>query len=322
MQTNNKYGLNTWGIIIFLLIVLLSSACSDEDFGTDNETGGNAIAFDCSTSNLRASVTTAEDMQYFRVSAVWEKSGGNYEPFMDKQLVEKQNGSWVYSPVKYMPGYGSVSFFAYTPATSSGLKTFHIDNASKRVSIEYAVSTDSQKQEDFMVATCIGEKNNPIQLNFKHALSFVNFRARSSEPGVNFRIKEIQVNDLYRRGIITELNPGENSTWKWDEWLYETNYAVYQKYPFETQDDNFLEVGDLIVLPQKPGANFKIIVSYDILGTTPESKTKEYLLDKDFSFEMGKRYTFFLDLNLNTPPSLRSSHDIRQIDIFYQSVDW
>lgn len=293
---NNKLKIGKWRVVLLFLAVLFLAGCSQEDDGIGNNTDDNGIVFDCSASNLRATKTTAEDMQYFRVSAVWDKDGVNYESFMNNQLVEKQGDNWVYSPIKYWPGYGSVSFFAYTPATSSGIELLHLDTVSNQISIIYSVRPNYKQQEDFMVATDLDRTANPIQLNFEHALSAVNFQARSNEAGVTLRIKEIKLTNLYSEGIITGVDTGGASTWMWYNSTEPTDYIVYQKYPFETQDNSYGEVGSLMVLPQEPPGNFAITLSYDIvIAGISESRTTEYTLDSDFTFDMGKRYTFYLE---------------------------
>lgn len=292
---NNKSRIYSWGTIWFLGVVLFFTGCSKENPGMDNETNGNPIAFDCSTSNLRATETTADNMRYFRVSAVWNKGAGSYEPFMDNQLVEKQDGIWVYSPIKHWPNDGTVSFFAYSPATSSGVESFQINDAENKVTIGYKITDNYQEQEDFMVATALTKKESPVRLDFSHVLSRVQFRARSEEAGIAFRIKEIKLTNLYNKGTLTGTATGTTTTWTWSESLPRTNYTVYQKYPFETQDDTYREVGDQMILPQTPGSTSKISVTYDIVDTS-EEKTKEYPFEDNFIFEPGKRYTFFLEL--------------------------
>ncbi|NDW08361.1 fimbrillin family protein [Dysgonomonas sp. 520] len=327
MQTNNKYRLNIERMIFSLLIVLFFAGCSKDDNDIDNGMGENAIAFDCSTSNLRAAKAVTDDMQYFRVSAIWEKETGVYEPFMTNQLVEKQGDSWVYSPIRYFPGYGSVSFFAYSPATPSGVdpELININNSANQITIQYNVSTNYQQQEDFLVATSLDRRESPVKLKFQHALSSVVFQACSNEPNVAFRINEIKLINLFSTGLITGVAAGETSTWLWYEHLVPQNYVVYQKYPFETQCGDYKEVGGLMVLPQKmvypiekPVNNFEIVVSYEKVGT-PNSETKgRYTLDDDFVFEMGKKYTF--NLSLGTKPSSRSSR--QAIDLTKTEIKW
>ena len=301
MLGNNNFRASCWGVVFFFS-ALFFTGCSNEDTVVGNEVSEAAIDFDCSVSNLRTVKSITSDMQYFRVSAVWNKGGSNYESFMDNQLVEKQNDSWVYSPVKHWPGYGSVSFFAYSPAISSGIKLFNIDGTANQLTIGYELSTDYQKQEDFMVAVSPEKKASPILLNFNHVLSSVSIKARSNELGVTFRIKEIKFTNLYSKALFTctALNT-TTPFWGWYEQIDSTEYLVYQKYPFETSD-TYKEVGSLMVIPQKkdqidnPGSSFKITVLCDIIGVA-EDKIGEYTLDKEFEFEMGKRYTFYLDLN-------------------------
>ncbi|MDH8701965.1 hypothetical protein M2138_001317 [Dysgonomonadaceae bacterium PH5-43] len=290
---NNICKVNAWGMLFCVLIILFSSGCSNEE----SEMESRAIAFDCSTVALRAASSSVEEMQYFRVSAFWNKGADGCETFMNDQLVEKRNGSWVYSPMKYMPGYGSVSFFAYAPASSAGFdEPVEITPASNRFSIKYTVSNDYQQQEDLMVATKLNKTTSPISLSFKHALSFVNFQIRSESTNIDYRISKVELVNLYSQGeLIGKENDEKTSDWYWEEdVLSATTYTVYQKYPIDTHGTTFQDIGDVMVLPQKP-IDFKIVVTYSEIGSGSELM-KDLFLDPDFVFEMGKRYTFFLRL--------------------------
>ncbi|NDV77917.1 fimbrillin family protein [Dysgonomonas sp. 511] len=303
MQTISRCSINSWGPVWFLLSVLFFAGCSGNDDGTGNPNEGSAIAFDCSASDMRAAKTTAADMQYFRISAIWNKGNGVYASFMDKQLVERDGDNWVYSPVKYWPGYGTVSFFAYSPATLSGLDLLYIENSSNEASFEYTVSKNYQEQEDFMVASNLDKNGNPIRLYFEHALAGVYFRARSGEAGVSFRIREIKLTGIYSKGILTGIPNEETKTsdWTWYGQSGATSYVVYQKYPFETQGDEYGDVGDLMVLPQGQDQDInvppiKIEVLYDIVGGAAD-QIRTYELEKSFTFEKGRKYTLHLTLD-------------------------
>lgn len=300
---NNKCRTNSRGVVWLLLAVLFLAGCSGEKTDIDDRTDEDRIGFDCRTQNLtgnlRIAETTIENIQYFRVSAVWDKGAAGYEIYMDHQLVEKQGSNWVYSPVRYWPTLGTVSFFAYSPATSSGVESFHINNSDNKVSIEYKVSNDYQKQEDFMVATNLEKTSSPVQLDFKHALSLIEFKACSNVADTTFRIREIKLTQLNSKGTLVGSATGNISTWTWENISSPTDYIMYQKYPFETQGTTYKEVGSLMVLPQKPGNNFKIVVDCDIIESS-ESKIVEYAIDNDLVFEPGKKYTFFLTFSLAT----------------------
>lgn len=309
MQTDNKCGVS-WGTVLFLLAILLFAGCSKEGSGTGNEKGGEAITFDCLASDLRETKSSAEEMQYFRVSAVWNKDGAGYEPFMNGQLVEKQNGIWGYSPVKQWPGYGSVNFFAYTPATPSGLDLFLISNDAEEVYLEYRVDADHRRQEDLMAAGCLGKTESPVELTFNHLLSNIKIQACSNEPNTTFRIKEIKFHNLYSQGTATGLQDGEAFVWEWYGQIIPIDYVVYQKYPFETQGASYQEVGSLMVLPQDLHGAFKISVLYDIVGVS-ENNLFERGLPNDFIFKKGTKYTFFLGLTQTKNAAISSGINLR-----------
>lgn len=284
MEIKNIFDIIKTGIVFFLITTF--SGCSD-----DNTIEENAIGFDCSTATLRATETTLNNLQYFRVTAVWAMGGGEYSRFMDKLLVEKQGADWVYSPERYWPNTGSVSFFAYSPASSSCVHSFSVNNATNEVVIEYEVPTDPLEQEDFMVATSLEKTGNPVQLDFEHALSFATFHARHTVADSTFRINEIKLVNLYSVGKLTGTANGTTTVWAWDSGSSALkDYAVYQKYAFEVPYQTYGEIGNLMILPQTIDSNFEIVITYNY-------NTFACKLSDSFEFEAGKRYVFYLDLN-------------------------
>lgn len=306
MQTNNKYKINIWGSIFFLLMALVYYGCTEDDSGI--ETDGSAIVFDCSTTGLRATEAIDDEMQYFRVSAIWTKEDNTCETFMDGQLVEKQSDKWVYSPIKRWPMMGSVSFFAYSPATSSGMSSFSINKETNKLSILYTVNKKYQDQEDFKVATKLDEKYSPIMLKFNHVLASVNVKARGFSDGKALVIKEVKFPDLFSSGTFEGI--GDASSWK-NRSTY-NDYTVYQKYPLETKEDEYRDVGSLMLLPQSLNDDFEIFVTYDEVDGSEDQMRSQKLPD-GFAFEKGKKYIFMIDLSSSgnpAPPAKISKQDV------------
>ncbi|MDH6304946.1 hypothetical protein M2459_001683 [Parabacteroides sp. PF5-5] len=303
-------------IHILLAIVVsatLWTGCTNDM--EDNIPSGQAISFSCDAMQTRAQETTASNIATFRVSAVWAKAPGNYvADFMDRQSVEKNaGGAWVYSPILYMPSYGTVNFFAYSPANAS-VNDFQIGGAYDRVRIDYDVTTDLMTQHDFMVAKAPQQTTVPIRLEFQHVLSSVNVEARNSNsPGYIFRIREVTLLNLCRQGILIGSTTED---WMWEAQRTRTNYAIALNssvdIPFGSSFTAVSNpaVGPLMVLPQT-GTDFKVAITYDVLENSAEEKvvakglTKETPIhhpndaSADFTFEMGQKYTFRINLEYN-----------------------
>lgn len=272
--------------LVLLLCAMTLVACSGNDGDTDIVTG-KAIGFECRTEATKSVKTTANDMQYFRVSAIWDKGGSGYESFMGNQLVERDGANWVYSPVRYWPSYGSVSFFAYSPAISLGMQSFTISNADNEVTFGYKVPSDGQSQEDFLVATALEKTDNPVQLQFGHALASARFLAKTTDTSTSYRINKITLEKLNSTGTLTGRVVAGITTWAWSGISLLTDYEVYQKYAFEVPE-TYNEVGSLMVLPQVINNGFKIVITYN------DTEIITNTLDPGFEFEMGKKYSFYL----------------------------
>lgn len=257
--------------------VLLLGACSDsEPSGNDNlpTEGTEVIGFRSITEKTRALETEETNITNFRVSAVWERdaASGDYEPaFMNNVKVERSGTSWLYSPQRYWPQGGMVDFFGYSPANSVGVNSFTISGAAyDKVTIDYTVTTDHRMQEDFLVASALDKTANPVLMNFRHALSQIEFRARSTAHGVTFRIRNIELVNLDRTGTYTGTVTTPEDTemdWSWSDNTSATEktetYTLYMPKPFtvsypaaaievpEFESLTDASVGNLMILPQK-----------------------------------------------------------------------
>jgi len=275
------------GLMLLLCIIALA-ACSGDDEDMDS-IAGEAIGFECQTGTLRNTSATTGDMQYFRVSAIWDKDGGGYQSFMNNQLVERNGSDWVYSPVRYWPVYGQVSFFAYSPAISSGLSSFDINNTDNKITIGYKVPGEGELQEDFLVATALERTNSPVHLQFEHALASAGFWAKTSDTGTSYRINKITLKNLNSTGTLTGMAVNTITSWAWGGISAPADYEVYLKYAFDVPAA-YDQAGSMMVLPQVTGNDFEIIVTYN------DTKTARYTLDSGFEFEMGKKYSFYLEI--------------------------
>lgn len=273
--------------LILLLCAMMLAACSGEDDNADIATR-KAIGFECHTKGVK---TTANDMQFFRVSAIWAKGDSKYEWFMNNQLVERDGTSWAYSPTRYWPSHGSVSFFAYSPAISSGLQLpFVVSDTDNKVTFDYKVPTDNDSQEDFLVATSLEKTDNPVHLQFEHALASARFWIRSIDANSSFRINKITLKNLNSTGTLTGTAIAATTSWAWSDISTPDNYSIEQKYPLELQTTTHIDVGSLMVLPQIISNSFEIEITYN------NTETTTHTLSSGFEFEMGKKYSFYIDM--------------------------
>lgn len=285
-------------IFALAAVVTLWAGCSDDT--RSDESTGHAIDFSCDAVESRTQEATADNMTSFRVSAVWAKSSGEYvDGYMDGQLVEKNNtNNWVYSPEQYIPTSGTVDFFAYSPADAA-VSDFSITGQTHdRVSLIYDVSTDVLRQHDFMVAEALEVNTPSVFLNFQHLLSSITVEAKSVSPGYLFRVREVKLLNIYRRGVLTGTTSGSprETAWVWSNQTIPTTYDIVQNGPADAIYGSYTVISDpatgpLMILPQVSGADAYLYVVYeecDNGGNKLGDVTSAFFLDTNF--EMGKKY--------------------------------
>ncbi|GHT06239.1 hypothetical protein AGMMS49525_14330 [Bacteroidia bacterium] len=207
--------------------------------------------------------------------------------------------NWDYFPKANWPARDSVDFFAYSPASSvnvtTGLKQAPSVTTPPATGpeIEYTVPgwNGVDQQEDFMVTKSVDltyTSSPSVQLNFKHALSRIVFKAQNQNKNKTYLIKELALSNLKSMGTLNILDSVPNAaepfphvsgaynvSWKSqsDSVTYKVDLGrtnVYVPYSTGTGSSDYTDVTNasngLMVLPQKT-------VLGAFTGSTPEYGT-------------------------------------------------
>ncbi|GHV09500.1 hypothetical protein FACS1894162_0170 [Bacteroidia bacterium] len=215
---------------LFSLIVL--SSCADELYPSKSlQSSGREISFKpFADKQLRASVTTASSMTSFTTSA-WSHPAATanaYDGFVLNGVTVTRGeedgagvNNWEYFPKAGWPATGEVDFFAYSPASSvnivTGLKSAAAPPAAGGPEIKYTVpgwdgggTLTVDQQEDFLVTKSVDLAFDPlnptVQLNFKHALSRIVFKAQNQNENKTYVIKELALSNLKSKGTLNMLD--------------------------------------------------------------------------------------------------------------------
>ncbi|GHT03433.1 hypothetical protein AGMMS49525_08480 [Bacteroidia bacterium] len=225
--------------IFFCLLglVALSSSCATDLYPSKPLAGsGREIFFKTfADKQLRASVTTGGSMTSFTTSA-WshpDAAVSTADPYNSYVLngvtvTRGEDGSatsWDYFPKASWPARDSVDFFAYSPASSVNV-TVGLKQAPSVTlppvsgpEIEYTVpgwvggSRPIDQQEDFMVTKNVDltfASSPTVQLNFKHALSRIVFKAQNQNKNKTYVIKELALSKLKSKGTLNMLDSVPN----------------------------------------------------------------------------------------------------------------
>ena len=151
-------------------------------------------------------------------------------------VIKNSVGDWVADPPHYWPVLQDkqLSFFAYTPHSSNakieakaGWEYSSTGEDSKKIKITYTMDPDPQNHADLCVASAILNQSRtpnadgsvaPVQFKFKHALSFITFKANyegNLPDNIYLRIDELVLRNVYNTNTLV-YNSGEEDFFSWE----------------------------------------------------------------------------------------------------------
>ena len=148
----------------------------------------------------------------------------NNTTYIDGDLIQKESNAWVNKTgVRYWPKTGNVTFYAQVNAGTA----FQWNDGAPTIT-NYTVDTDVTKQNDLLYAVkSQGRSDNPVTLNFRHALSQIVFQAKNTNANLYVEIKGVticklgNVNTFTYKSSDTDINienhDGTTGTITYDE---------------------------------------------------------------------------------------------------------
>ncbi len=300
-------------IIISIFIILISLSSCERRLNR-----GSAISLEVKTSDdkesTKGSVADMTKIQNdrFRVSAYhcvnnWATDESTALPnIMANQEVIWGGSNWTYSPIKYWPTTGKVSFFACSP------KSYTMSTAFGLPKISFTTQLAPVDQIDLLTAHQIDKSNTQasVNLNFKHALSCIRFTAQKhSECELNsIIVTKLEVKystSVARLGEYTF--PGTDSglgSWSLlGDFATNLNYQLYNNATGITLSSTSVQLNDndkyLMLIPQTLSAEgsggLTISITYSVDGRV-RTRTLQIPKTGTFALEQGKIYTFALTL--------------------------
>lgn len=212
----------------------------------------------------------------------------------------------------YWPNSGKLTFAAYSPSTCSG-----VTYGQQGLSItDFKVDSDPSKQYDLLYAPramnrtagsmASGADYYGTDLNFKHALSCIEFKVRngSNYAGSQIWVKNIRVINTYSQGDFQEnIDTADESVYKaspgWTDQNGEAEYDVVASdlNQLVEEESEYLEgARSLLLMPQDfdhSGTHVKIRITYNDDGI---DKTEDIDLVSGFDSDNdGVGDTYFND---------------------------
>lgn len=173
--------------------VVALPSCSNDELVRGNQ---DPIVLNATAGKLsRGSATTTTSIREFKT---WAKSSNNDAWFFDGVEVRgSSTEGWTYDPVRFWPQTATVDFYSVSPMTVTVNSTtpgaLSIDN--------YVVSGE----EDLLYSTTKDQtkKKEAVELNFRHALSQIVFKAKNTNASLNVHIEGIKVVNVMGEGKFT-----------------------------------------------------------------------------------------------------------------------
>lgn len=308
----------------FLMGTLILTSCNSEILDPLSEQT-ETIIFDTNQMATRGTVLTTDALTEFGVFA--SRSTGDFNPTIDKmnfmynQKVERSNvnESWRYTPVKYWPTPDKVSFFAYAPYldTENNKLSFSEKNTIGFPQFIYNMPASVVDQIDLLIGNPVCDRTaitGPVNIEFKHALSCVDFAARVADnlpENIQMKVLEISVNGLITKGTFT------NYGWDLDE-SFSTSFdlSVSNKLlsPLTLTKTSTLLTGDnkFMPIPQEFARPIQLVIRAEYIRGNER---------KEISFERNMN-TFLSELRKGQKYTLSLILNVTGISVQYSVNDW
>lgn len=333
--------------LCFAALAAVFAGCTNEN--EDYETGNapQKIVFESPVmnKNSRAAITGTKypEAETFKVFAHRHK--GSYAPawsndFMNGVTVSMKTEQstkkfWAPEQDYYWPKNGDmITFAAYSPAslvTGTGCKTLEYSATGLSVT-DYELSSTLLSQVDLMYAPRVKDKtavDHPlsgsadasgyygVDINFKHALSLINFTVKSDNQ--NVKLKEITISNARDKGTFNEAITDAADYSAVPEWTKqgfqkgsESTFTVYKNEEGQLLTDESVVVpsagvANLLMIPQTLESTsypqkLTIKWTYQNGGITTEVKDEKIVNLESLtikSWGIGMKYTYNIIINLD-----------------------
>lgn len=190
------------------------ASCSSDDVMQLNS--GNEINFSVVADNDSRAATVYCNynlMKGFNLYAGY--NNGGWSTFIEEDFITvSENGKCTQTETRYWPETGNLTFFGLvnTPAnnfatmiSASNYSTEVVWGAETPVVRDFKPSTDVTQQTDLLYAVAAGctKQAAPVQMNFRHALSQIEFRAKNLNPQLHVVIDAVRVGQTDAQGTYT-----------------------------------------------------------------------------------------------------------------------
>lgn len=194
-------------IIIGAMAAAALLACSKDQVIEQNR-ANDEIAFSVVADNqTKASAVYCANnlLPEFNVAATYTKTDATAAQwYFQNDNIKNVGGSWVnQTTTRYWADNGTLDFYAIYNGT---MNMSAIGDAPAVPTVNFTPEVEVEDQLDLLYAVATGKKksdNAPVALNFRHALSQIEFRAKNTNAQLYVVIEGVQVGHTPSTGIFT-----------------------------------------------------------------------------------------------------------------------
>ena len=204
-----------FNILTAFAALSLFTACSSDEVVEKNESD-NVIAFSASTSNASRALSTSYWCNYrvpteFDVHAEYSTDGTNWVQYFESETYAKTEtgGKWlIQGDYRYWPKDGTwqMSMVSAYGANKIRPKWDNTDSDGKKWAsiVDFTLESKAEEQVDLIYANVVVENTKPTdgtaQMNFRHALSQICFKAKTETSHLYVEIMNVNLHNIYSKG--------------------------------------------------------------------------------------------------------------------------
>lgn len=278
--------------LIYLLVsVPALISCTNQD--AVDFPNKNAISFDVYVGKTtRAGDVTTTNLQNFYAYGGYKSES----KLVEGDKVSKNSQGWDLEEPKYWEEGNIYNFAAVAPEPVDA--SFDLS--------QLTISSYTPENTDLVVALSAPVEaksiNDPVSLNFRHALSKISVTFRNDDSGKDYKLEvsDVRLSNVSNKGNLSAtFNSGTSISWK--------NSAEKGTYTYSLSNNN----SDVkYLLPQKLTGDVSITFSLKYTGDVEIPLDDSYTINLKTSnvseWEIGHAYNYIIDLN-----SLVANHEIR-----------
>lgn len=264
------------------------------------------------------STTTFDHSNMIVAAYLAAVEGGTVSDYFNGTEFRKANDATYFTGGKYWPLQNArLNFLAVAPEAASNVATVFGDEGANFASLAtVTVTNNASNQTDVMYAAGTGTNAKvndaipAVDMQFKHALAWVNFAFKTTTDGVTIQINKVTVTAPFD-GKFTVTNANYNSDGGQNPVLAWTNKEpneekVVSETPSLTLTATVTEYGEpgILVVPTSETnvgtTGVKFVINYTVtVGNDSQTYDYTYRTENNLSWEAGKKYTYNISIGLN-----------------------